>query len=238
VNFNFAGTSGSHTVTVAPVTATATGLTVYGANGQIANVLETRNTIPSAGNVTTFYVKHDSAGNGRLAVSDRLGHETVVIPGDARGVASFNTASILMARPSNGGQVRLSGNAGVGSISLETNAGASVFSFANIGVNAILGDNRDIVVRLNNEERIRFGAPGGSGSTVAVTGSFTASSTIQPASFTVANLPSASEAGAGATAYASNGRRSGEQPGAGTGIPVWSDGTIWRTYYDNSVVAQ
>jgi hypothetical protein len=200
--------------------------------------LETRNTITAAGNVPTFYVRHDPSGNGKLAVNDRLGHENVVIPGDGSGIASFNVSSILVATPSNRGQVRLSGNNGVGSVSLETNAGAPVLTFANIGVNAILGDNRDIVVRLNNTERIRFGAPGGSGSTVAVTGALTASSTIKPASFTVATLPSASEAGEGATAYASNGRRSGEEPGAGTGIPVWSDGTTWRTYYDNTVAAQ
>lgn len=36
---------------------------------------------------------------------------------------------------------------------------------------------------------------------------------------------------------ATNGRKSGEGPGAGTGCPVWWDGTNWRTFYDNSVVA-
>jgi hypothetical protein len=58
-------------------------------------------------------------------------------------------------------------------------------------------------------------------------------------STTVANLLSASgaDAGAGTIAYASNGRKSGEGSGAGTGVPVWSDGTNWRTFYDNSVVA-
>jgi trimeric autotransporter adhesin len=53
-------------------------------------------------------------------------------------------------------------------------------------------------------------------------------------SYTVAGLPAA---GVGKTAYASNGRRAGEGSGAGTGIPVWSDATTWRTYYDCAAVA-
>jgi hypothetical protein len=80
------------------------------------------------------------------------------------------------------------------------------------------------------------GAASGSAPKVTVTGALTASSTIKPACFTVDTLPAASEAGPGATAYAPNGRRAGE--GQGAGIPVWSDGTAWRTYYDNTVVAQ
>lgn len=39
------------------------------------------------------------------------------------------------------------------------------------------------------------------------------------------------------TVFASNGRRSGEGAGAGTGCPVWWDGADWRTFYDNAVVA-
>ncbi len=38
-------------------------------------------------------------------------------------------------------------------------------------------------------------------------------------------------------AFATNGRKSGEGAAAGTGCPVWSDGTNWRTFYDNSIVA-
>jgi hypothetical protein len=60
---------------------------------------------------------------------------------------------------------------------------------------------------------------------------------VQFKSLTVAGLPAASTAGVGAAVYASNGRKSGEGAGAGTGIPVWSDGTNWRTYYDNSIAA-
>jgi hypothetical protein len=62
---------------------------------------------------------------------------------------------------------------------------------------------------------------------------------LQNASYTVTTLPppGGSTAPAGSTAYASDARKGGEGPGAGTGIPVWSDGTNWRTYYDNTIVA-
>ena len=61
---------------------------------------------------------------------------------------------------------------------------------------------------------------------------------IKDKSYTVASLPSCATLGAGTTAYASNGRRSGEGAGAGSGIPVYCDGANWRAYYDNSVAAQ
>lgn len=54
--------------------------------------------------------------------------------------------------------------------------------------------------------------------------------------FAVASLPSSGSQTAGDTAYATDGRRSGEGGGAGSGLPVWSDGTNWRVHYDNSVV--
>lgn len=42
------------------------------------------------------------------------------------------------------------------------------------------------------------------------------------------------------TAYslvlAVDGRKAGEPEGAGTGTPVWRDGAVWRTFYDNSQV--
>lgn len=62
---------------------------------------------------------------------------------------------------------------------------------------------------------------------------------MQHGSYVVASLPAAggTTAPAGSAAYASNGRKSGEGAAAGTGIPVWCDGTNWRTYYDNSVAA-
>lgn len=54
---------------------------------------------------------------------------------------------------------------------------------------------------------------------------------------TVAALPTPVALMKGAPAFATNGRKSGEGAGAGTGIPVWCDGTNWRTYYDNTVAA-
>jgi hypothetical protein len=59
---------------------------------------------------------------------------------------------------------------------------------------------------------------------------------IRPPQSLVAALPTAASVGAGSIAYVTNGRRVGEASGSGTGIPVYSDGTAWRTYYDNSVV--
>lgn len=41
-------------------------------------------------------------------------------------------------------------------------------------------------------------------------------------------------------AYATNGRKSDETGGNGTGIPVWydTDDSLWRTFYDNSELAE
>jgi hypothetical protein len=55
------------------------------------------------------------------------------------------------------------------------------------------------------------------------------------ASFTVANLPASPPAGS--IAYASNGRKTGEGAGAGTGIPCYFSSSNWRRYSDDSVVA-
>lgn len=51
--------------------------------------------------------------------------------------------------------------------------------------------------------------------------------------YTVDNLPAGR---LGQTALATNGRKSGETAGNGTGVPVWYDGSNWLTYYDNSTV--
>lgn len=61
---------------------------------------------------------------------------------------------------------------------------------------------------------------------------------LSPGAYTVAALPSGNPAAfkAGTAAFATNGRKSGEGVGAGTGCPVWWDGAAWRTFYDNSVV--
>lgn len=55
-------------------------------------------------------------------------------------------------------------------------------------------------------------------------------------SYTVANLPSATGFPAGTASYASNGRKGGEGPGLGTGVPIWTDGSKWLTFYDNTEV--
>lgn len=55
-------------------------------------------------------------------------------------------------------------------------------------------------------------------------------------SFTVATLPPASKYPNGMATYASNGRKNGEGVGAGTGVPIWTDGSKWLTFYDNTEV--
>lgn len=55
--------------------------------------------------------------------------------------------------------------------------------------------------------------------------------------YSVSGLPAASAALTGAIVLATNGRKSGESTGAGTGCPAWCDGSHWRTFYDNSIVA-
>ena len=55
--------------------------------------------------------------------------------------------------------------------------------------------------------------------------------------YTVSGLPAPSSALIGAIAIATNGRKSGEGAGAGTGCPTWCDGSHWRTFYDDSIVA-
>jgi hypothetical protein len=53
---------------------------------------------------------------------------------------------------------------------------------------------------------------------------------------TVAELQSSSNVPTGAMALATNGRRTGELGEHGSGCPVWFDGVVWRTFYDNSEV--
>lgn len=54
--------------------------------------------------------------------------------------------------------------------------------------------------------------------------------------YTVATLPTNDATNPGRVAYATDGRKSGEGLGLGTGTPVWDDGTNWLTFYDNSAV--
>lgn len=64
---------------------------------------------------------------------------------------------------------------------------------------------------------------------VAVTGAVTATTFMKPGSYTVAGVPSAATAGAGAMIYVSN-----ETGGA---VPAFSDGTNWRRVTDRTVIA-
>lgn len=65
-------------------------------------------------------------------------------------------------------------------------------------------------------------------------GSLAATGTVSVGSFTVATMPVAS---AGVVAYASNGRKVGEGSGAGTGVMAYSDGSAWRRFSDDTVLA-
>lgn len=58
-------------------------------------------------------------------------------------------------------------------------------------------------------------------------------------SFTVANLPTSTNLVGFTVAFATDGRKSGETAGNGTGTPVWfnTNTNEWLTFYDNSVVA-
>ncbi len=53
--------------------------------------------------------------------------------------------------------------------------------------------------------------------------------------FTVAGLPVAGQAAR--IAFATNGRKTGEGVGAGTGVQVYDDGTAWRRVDDGTTVA-
>ena len=101
----------------------------------------------------------------------------------------------------------------------------------------IAGWKNDLRLRRSAAKTLTIDDAAGGASTLAVIGALSATSHVKAGSFTVGTLPSASTAGAGATAFASNGRKSGEGPGSGTGVPVWGDGTNWKTYYDNTTVA-
>lgn len=60
---------------------------------------------------------------------------------------------------------------------------------------------------------------------------------LQQKSYTVAQLNALTNKAFGMTAFAGNGRKSGETAGNGTGCPVYYGGSNWLTFYDNSVVA-
>lgn len=53
--------------------------------------------------------------------------------------------------------------------------------------------------------------------------------------YAVASLPGVQVVDGVRQAFATDGRKSGEGGGSGTGVPVWFDGSDWRTFFDNSV---
>jgi hypothetical protein len=73
-----------------------------------------------------------------------------------------------------------------------------------------------------------------SGSLLQVNGGGSFMAPIIMAQYNVSALPSTA---AGSIAYAANGLKDSESTGNGTGIPVWYDGSSWRTFYDNTVAA-
>lgn len=92
--------------------------------------------------------------------------------------------------------------------------------------------NDSLGVRVNNAIRATFTSAGD----LEVTGHISAGGVLRSGAYTVATLPTTGIS-TGAISYASNGRKSGEGSGSGTGVPVWFNGTNWRTYYDNLQVA-
>jgi hypothetical protein len=68
---------------------------------------------------------------------------------------------------------------------------------------------------------------------LVITGTSNASGITKSGSYTVATLPAASE---GFVAYCTNGRKVGEGVGAGTGVPVYYSGGIWRVFSTDALV--
>jgi len=68
-------------------------------------------------------------------------------------------------------------------------------------------------------------------STVRMDDAFLRRADVDLANFTVALLPASPVEGA--VAFATNGRKFGEGPGAGTGVPVYFSNTQWRRFYDD-----
>jgi hypothetical protein len=55
--------------------------------------------------------------------------------------------------------------------------------------------------------------------------------------YTVATLPGVGSVYEGQMAFASDGRKIGEGPGVGTGVPVYYSGAAWRVLSTDNVVA-
>lgn len=77
---------------------------------------------------------------------------------------------------------------------------------------------------------------GGVEAFLVTAGEFVSRKPVRLPSYTVATLPS-SGISAGATAYASNGRKISEGAGAGTGVMVYFSSGQWRRFSDDTVVS-
>ncbi len=94
------------------------------------------------------------------------------------------------------------------------------------GAHAIwLRDGHDVALNSAGTAFLRY-----SGNSITVNGA-----PLRLPSFTVAALPAAP--GAGAKAFASNGRKPAEGAGAGTGVEVYHDGTRWNSVSSSTQVA-
>jgi hypothetical protein len=74
-----------------------------------------------------------------------------------------------------------------------------------------------------------FGWANAAGSVImslTAAGFLVATGPVRPGVYTVATIPAAGTAGR--MAFATNGRKNGEGPGAGTGVLAFDDGTAWR----------
>lgn len=68
------------------------------------------------------------------------------------------------------------------------------------------------------------------------TGNLGSTGTLSSGASTVADLPDPTGLAPGSYYFATDGLKSGEDSGSGTGVPVWTDGTSWLTFYDNTEV--
>lgn len=102
--------------------------------------------------------------------------------------------------------------------SFNTIIGNNTTGYGNVGNTVIISDGSNTQNIIADVNSARFKAP------------------VRPPQYTVALLPSAVNAGVGAIAYATNGRKAAEGVGAGTGVPVFSSGAAWLTFYGNTAV--
>lgn len=200
---------------------------------------------------------YEAAGVKNVAISHDGTNSSVVISSGNHNIDVPNAAVVFVRRsdstsrsigfyPDASGAGSLIN--GWSSLFVEANLGSSALTLR--GTSVILNDasnNRytDFVAPSAGRLRVRdratstnyleLGHNGTNATLVSSSGSVLSSQPVGVGSYAVASLPAAGTAGR--IAYASNGRKSGEGAAAGTGCPVWDDGTNWKTFYDNTTVA-